>query len=154
MLEYFDTYASADGDTALVLMGVKMMKVPEEPYLRQAGMLPDRERMVAYEAADVTIAPGADDPLALCVLESFAVGTPVLASARNDAAAEHCRRAGAGLYYGNREEFVEALKALMTRSKLREQLGDAGRQYVRQYYRWDAVLGRFERLVMLIRNRL
>ena len=29
MLEYFDTYAAADGDTALVLMGVKMMKVPE-----------------------------------------------------------------------------------------------------------------------------
>ena len=28
MLEYFDTYAAADGDTALVLMGVKMMKVP------------------------------------------------------------------------------------------------------------------------------
>jgi len=152
MLEYFDAYAAADGDTALVVMGVKMMKVPEEPYLRQAGMLPDRERMVAYEAADVTLAPGSDDPLALCVLESFAVGTPVLASARNEAAVEHCRRAGAGLYYGNRDEFVEALKALMTRSKLREQLGDAGRQYVRQYYRWDAVLGRFERLVTHIRR--
>ena len=153
MLEYFDAYASSDGDTALVVMGVKMMKVPEEPYLRQAGVLPDRERMVAYEAADVTIAPGSDDPLALCVLESFAVGTPVLASARNEAAVEHCRRAGAGLYYGNRDEFVEALKALMTRSKLREQLGDAGRQYVRQYYRWDAVLGRFERLVTHIKTR-
>ena len=85
MLEYFDAYAENDGDTALVLMGVKMMKVPDEPYVRQAGVLPDRERMVAYEAADVTIAPGADDPLALSVLESFAVGTPVLACARNAA---------------------------------------------------------------------
>ena len=153
MLEYFDTYASNDGDTALVLMGVKMMKVPDEPYVRQAGVLPERERMVAYEAADVTIAPGSDDPLALSVLESFAVGTPVLASARNEAAVEHCRRAGAGLYYRNREEFVEALRALMTRAKLREQLGEAGRQYVRQYYRWDAVLGRFERLITLIKTR-
>jgi len=130
-----------------------MMKVPEAPYLRQAGVLPDRERMVAYEAADVTIAPGVDDPIALSVLESFAVGTPVLASARNEAAVEHCRRAGAGLYYGSREEFVDALRMLMTRSKLREQLGESGRQYVRQYFRWDAVLGRFERLVTLIRSR-
>jgi glycosyltransferase involved in cell wall biosynthesis len=153
MLEYFDSYAADDGDTALVLMGVKMMKVPEAPYLRQAGVLPDRERMVAYEAADVTIAPGVDDPIALSVLESFAVGTPVLASARNEAAVEHCRRAGAGLYYGSREEFVDALRMLMTRSKLREQLGESGRQYVRQYFRWDAVLGRFERLVTLIRSR-
>jgi len=153
MLDYFDSYAACDGDTSLVLMGVKMMRVSDEPYLRQAGVLPDRERMVAYEAADVTLAPGSDDPLAQSVLESFAVGTPVLASARNDAAVEHCRRANGGLYYANREEFVEALRMLMTRSKLREQLGESGRQYVRQHYRWDAVLGRFERLVMSVRNR-
>jgi glycosyltransferase involved in cell wall biosynthesis len=153
MLEYFDSYAANDGDTTLVLMGVKMMKVPDEPYVRQAGVLPDRERMVAYEAAEVTIAPGSDDPLALPVLESFAVGTPVLASARNDAAVEHCRQAGGGLYYRNRDEFVDALRMLMTRSKLREQLGEGGRQYVRQYFRWDAVLGRFERLVTLVRGR-
>ncbi len=153
MLEYFDSYAAADGDTSLVLMGVKMMRVPDESYLRQAGVLPDRERMVAYEAADVTLAPGSDDPLAQSVLESFAVGTPVLASARNDAAVEHCRRANGGLYYANRDEFVEAMRMLMTRPKLREQLGESGRQYVRQHYRWDAVLGRFERLVTVIRNR-
>src|SRR4030095_8849239 len=132
MLQYFDNYASSNGDTLLVLMGVKMMKVPEEPYVRQAGVLPDRERMGAYEAGDVTIAPGSDDPLALSVLESFAVGTPVLACARNAAAVEHCRRAGAGLYYANRQEFVEALRTLMSRNKLREQLGESGRQYVRQ----------------------
>jgi len=97
--------------------------------------------------------PGFDDPLAQSVLESFAVGTPVLASARNDAAVEHCRRANGGLYYANRDEFVEGLRILMTGSKLREQLGESGRQYVRQHYRWDAVLGRFERLVMAVRNR-
>jgi glycosyltransferase involved in cell wall biosynthesis len=153
MLEYLDAYAANDGETALVLMGVKMMKVPDEPYVRQAGVLPDRERMVAYEAADVTIAPGSDDPLALSVLESFAVGTPVLACARNAAAVEHCRRAGARQYYANRQENVEAMRTLISRAKLREQQGESGRQYVRQYYRWDAVLGRFERLVTLVRSR-
>ena len=45
-------------------MGVKMMRVGDAPYLRQAGVLPDRERMVAYEAADVTIAPASSDLLA------------------------------------------------------------------------------------------
>jgi glycosyltransferase involved in cell wall biosynthesis len=109
--------------------------------------------MFAYEAADVTIAPGSDDPLALPVLESLAVGTPVLASARNAAAVEHCRRSGGGLYYSSRDEFVDALRTLMTRSKLREQLGESGRQYIRQHYRWDAVLGRFDRLVTLVRSR-
>jgi glycosyltransferase involved in cell wall biosynthesis len=76
MLEYFGSYSTVDANAALVLMGVKMMKVPEEPYLRLAGVLPDRERMTAYEAADVTIAPASDDLLAQPLLESLAVGTP------------------------------------------------------------------------------
>ena len=153
MLEYFDSFAAADGETALVLMGAKMMKIQDAPYLRMAGVLPDRERMVAYEAAEVTLAPDPDDPLAQPVLESFAVGTPVLASARNAAASEHCRRANAGLYYVSREEFVEALRLMMTNTRLRERLGENGRQYIRQHHQWDAVMARLERLVMKVRGR-
>src|SRR5688500_7464711 len=48
MLEYFDSYVGTDGDTSLVLMGVKKMKVPDEPYIRMPGVLPDQERMIAY----------------------------------------------------------------------------------------------------------
>jgi glycosyltransferase involved in cell wall biosynthesis len=151
MLEYFDGYASTDGDLSLVLMGVKMMRVPDEPYLRQAGMLPERERMIAFEAADITIAPAPDDLLAQSVLESMAVGTPVLASARNASAVAHCRRANAGLFYENREEFVEALRLMARSADLRERLGEAGRRYVDQHYRWDAVIGRFERLIGRVR---
>jgi glycosyltransferase involved in cell wall biosynthesis len=152
LMEYFSSYAGADGDTSLVLMGVKMMKVPDEPYIRMAGVLPDRERMVAYEAADVTLAPASDDLLAVSLLESLAVGTPVLASARNEAAVEHLRRANAGLYYRDRDEFVDTLRLLMTNTRLRERLGENGRQYVRQNHRWDAVMGRFERLVGRLRR--
>jgi glycosyltransferase involved in cell wall biosynthesis len=153
MLDYFDTFAATDGDTTLALMGVKMMKVPEERYIRLAGVLPERERMIAYEAAEVTIAPSADDLVAQPLLESLAVGTPVLASARNRAAVEHCRRANAGLYYTNRGEFVEALRLLMTNSRLRHRLGENGRSYVRQNFKWDAVLGRFDRLVSRARPK-
>ena len=153
MLDYFDTFAQAEPDAALVLMGVKMMKLPDEPYMRMPGVLPDRERMVAYEAADVTIAPAADDLLAQPLLESMAVGTPVLASAANATAVEHCRRAGGGLYYANREEFAEALRMVMTNERLRESLGDSGRRYVQQHFRWDSVLGRFDRLVGRVRPR-
>jgi glycosyltransferase involved in cell wall biosynthesis len=154
MLEYFDTFAASDGGSTLVLMGVKLMKVAEEPYLRLASVLPERERMIAYEAADVTIAPNADDLVAQPVLESMAVGTPVLASARNAAAVEHCRRANAGLYYANRDEFVEAMRLLMGNKRIRDRLGENGRSYVQQQFRWDAVIGRFERLVSRLRHRV
>jgi glycosyltransferase involved in cell wall biosynthesis len=153
MLEYFDTYAREDSDTSLVLLGVKMMKIPEEPYLRLAGVLPDRERMVAYEAADVTIAPASDDLLAQPLLESLAVGTPVLASAANASAVDHCRRANGGLYYANREEFTEALRTIMSNRRLREALGENGRRYVQANFRWESVLGRFDRLVGRVKAR-
>ena len=82
-----------------------------------------------------------------------ATGTPVLASARNAGAVEHCRHANAGLYYSNREEFVEALRLLTTNSRLRNRLGENGRTYIRQNFKWDAVLGRFDRLVARARPR-
>jgi glycosyltransferase involved in cell wall biosynthesis len=108
--------------------------------------------MFAYEAADVTIAPASDDLLSQSLLESLAVGTPVLASARNAAAVEHCRRAGAGLFYANGDEFVEALRMLMANARLRDRLGESGRQYARQHLRWEVVLGRFDRLVARVKN--
>jgi glycosyltransferase involved in cell wall biosynthesis len=147
MLEYFDGYAAANSDVALVLMGIKLLKIPDAPYLRMPGVLPDRERLIAYEAADVTLAPEPDDLVSSTVLESFAVGTPALVSARNLSAVDHCRRANAGLYYATRDEFIEALRLLMGDPLLRERLGENGRRYIRQHYRWDAVVGRFERLV-------
>ena len=152
MLEYFDSYASLDGDTPLVLMGPKLMNVPDQRHVRLGGVLPERERMAAYEAADVALAPEPDDLLATTVLESFAVGTPVLANACNEAAVEHCRRSNAGLYYASRREFVEALRLLTTNPRLRAQLGENGRRYIQQHHRWDAVLGRFERLAMRVRK--
>jgi len=152
MLEYFDSFASTRSEEmGLVLMGVKMMTIPEAPYLRLAGVLPDRERMTAYEAAAVTIAPTSEDLLSQSLLESLAVGTPVLANASNAASVEHCRRANAGLYYSNRGEFVGALTELRARS-LRERLGENGRRYIRHHHQWDAVIGRFERLVGKLRR--
>jgi glycosyltransferase involved in cell wall biosynthesis len=71
----------------------------------------------------------------------------------NTAAVEHVRRANAGLYYANRDEFVEALRMLTTNARLREKMGENGKAYVRQHYRWDAVLGRFDRLVSKVKSR-
>jgi glycosyltransferase involved in cell wall biosynthesis len=107
---------------------------------------------MAYEAADVVLAPEPEDLAATAILESFAVGTPVLANASNDTAVDHCRRANAGLYYANREEFTAALHLLMTDMRLRARLGENGRRYIRLNHRWDAVLGRFERLVTKVRR--
>jgi len=45
------------------------------------------------------------------------------------------------------------LRLLMTNNRLRSRLGENGRAYIRQNFRWDAVLGRFDRLVSRARTR-
>lgn len=147
LLEYFREYVADGGDASLVLMGVKLMPLPDDPHVRFAGTLPDEERLHALDAADVVIVPSPYESLSLLALEAFAVGTPVLANARAEVLVDHCRRSHAGLYYRDRWEFVEALKLLMQDGELREAMGRNGRTYVNGHYRWSIILSKYERLL-------
>ena len=50
LIEYFSSYVHDGGDASLVLMGVKLMQLPEERWVRFAGLLSERERLEALEA--------------------------------------------------------------------------------------------------------
>lgn len=151
LFEYFTTYAGGGGDATLALMGAKLMPIPETPYIRFAGMLSEHERLQALEAADVVIVPSPLESLSLLALESMAVGTPVLCNARAEVLVEHCRQSNAGLYYANRDEFVEALGVLFADARLRRQMGRNGRDYVHRNYRWDVILGKYDRIIAAMR---
>lgn len=152
LIEYFSSYVQAGGDATLALMGVKLMSLPEEPFIRFAGRLSDEERLLALEAATVVVCPSPYESLSLLALEAMSVGTPILANARSAVLVEHCTRSNGGLYYANRDEFVEALRVLVSDTGLRHALGANGREYVRQHYRWDVVLNKYERLFARIKG--
>ena len=152
LLHYFSEYLGEGGEATLVLMGAKMMSLPEDPAVRFAGMLSEREKFQALEAATVVVAPSPYESLSILALEAMAVGTPVLGNARSAVVVEHCVRSNAGLYYADRDEFVEGLKLLMKDDRLRAAMGRNGRDYVRKNYRWDVVLGKYERIFAKIRN--
>ena len=146
LIEYFSSYVQEEGDASLVLMGVKLMPLPEEPFIRFAGRLSDQERLQALEAATVVVVPSPYESLSLLALESFAVGTPILANARSEVLVDHCHTSHAGLFYADRDEFVECLKLLVADHRLRATMGRNGRHYVRQNYRWDVILGKYEKM--------
>jgi glycosyltransferase involved in cell wall biosynthesis len=152
LIEYFSTYVKEGGDATLVLMGLKLMPIPEEPFIRFAGRLSDQERLQALEAATVVAVPSPYESLSLLALESFAVGTPILANARSEVLVDHCHKSNAGLYYSDRDEFTECLKLLTADHRLRAAMGRNGRQYVRQNYRWDVILGKYERMFARLRK--
>jgi glycosyltransferase involved in cell wall biosynthesis len=151
LIEYFSSYVQDGGDASLVLMGAKLMPLPEDPFIRFAGRLSDEERVSALEAATVVVVPSPYESLSLLALESFAVGTPILANARSEVLVDHCRKSNAGLYYADRDEFVECLRILLADESLREGLGDNGRAYVNRNYRWDVILDKYERMFTRLR---
>jgi glycosyltransferase involved in cell wall biosynthesis len=152
LIEYFSSYVQEGGDASLVLMGVKLMPLPEEPFIRFAGRLSDQERLQALEAATVVVVPSPYESLSLLALESFAVGTPILANARSEVLVDHCHKSNAGLYYADRDEFVESLTLLIADHRLRAAMGHNGKAYVRKNYRWDVILSKYERMFSRLRG--
>ncbi len=152
LVEYFSRYHADGGEATLVLMGVKLMPLPEELYVRFAGLLSERERLQALEAANVVVTPSPFESLSLLALEAFAVGTPILANARSEVLVDHCRRSNAGLYYADGDEFGEGLRLLMADDRLRAAMGRNGRAYVREHYRWDIIMSKYDRLMARIRG--
>jgi glycosyltransferase involved in cell wall biosynthesis len=118
---------NAGGDASLVLMGLKLMPLPEEPFINFAGMLSEQERLQALEAATVVICPSPYESLSLLALEALAVGTPVVCNARSDVLVDHCLRSNGGLFYRDRDEFV-SLTLLVSDERLRATMGQSGRE--------------------------
>ncbi len=147
LIEYFSAYVESGGEASLVLMGVKLMPLPEEPFITFAGLLSETERGQALEAATVVAVPSPVETLSLLALEAFSVGTPVLANARSEVLVDHCLTGNAGLFYSDRDEFVECLGTLVADERLRAALGRNGREYVRRNYRWEIVLSKYERMM-------
>jgi glycosyltransferase involved in cell wall biosynthesis len=151
LFQYFNGYTKSGGDGTLVLMGVKLMPLPEDPSVRFAGMLSEQERAEALEAATVVVVPSPHESLSLLALESFSVGTPILANARSEVLVDHCLKSNAGLFYADQDEFTEALKLLLSDDRLRAAMGKNGRNYIKQNYRWDVIMQKYDRLISKLR---
>ena len=152
LIEYFTSYKEQGGEAALALMGVKLMQLPEVPWVRFAGLLSERERLQALEAATIVVVPSPYESLSLLALEAMAVGTPVLCNGRAPVLVQHCLNSNAGLFYSDRDEFIECAKVLLADQRMRDRMGRNGREYVKRNYRWDVILSKYDKLIGSLRK--
>ena len=148
MVDFYARYRAEDpGAPELLLIGNLAMPMPATPGVRYLGYLAESEKAAALAGADVVLCPSPYESLSIVLLEAFALGVPGLVNARSAVLKDHCRRANGGLYYESTDEFVEALRLLVQHEALRRALGENGRRYVRESYRWDVVLARYRELI-------
>jgi glycosyltransferase involved in cell wall biosynthesis len=124
----------------LVLMGTVAMKLPRHPAVVPLGFRPEGEKWDALAAAETLIMPSPHESFSFVVLEAWAQGTPVLATARSAVLEGHVARSGGGLLYDRRpDDFGATLETLLGDDALRKQLGERGRAYVEARYRWPRI---------------
>ncbi|HSD10872.1 MAG TPA: glycosyltransferase family 4 protein [Candidatus Binatia bacterium] len=146
LLDHFARYrAERAPDLTLVLAGKPHMKLPSQAGVVPVGYLEDGEKMQALAAASATIIPSPFESLSVVALESWAVGTPVAASARSRAVVGQCARSRAGLAYSTYEDFRSALDRL--RSSEGRDLGENGRRFVAEQCSWDRILAVYRRAI-------
>ncbi|HUP41476.1 MAG TPA: glycosyltransferase family 4 protein [Vicinamibacterales bacterium] len=147
LLDFFQTYKEQGGAATLVLMGAKLMPLPDVPWVRYVGLLSEADRLRALEAATIVVVPSPFESLSLLALEGMAVGNPVLCNAHADVLVDHCTRSNAGLFYSTREEFVECIHLLLADRDLRDRMGRNGKAYVMANYSWNVIMAKYDALI-------
>ena len=154
LFDHWTTFAARhEGAATLVLAGHREMPVPDRPDIRYIGTVSDADKFDALAGCTALVYSGRLDSLSIVTLEAWAMGRPVVVSARAPVLASMSRRAGAGLPYGSADEFAELLELLLERPALATALGERGRAFVARTYTWPGVVEKYLDLFAEIRAR-
>lgn len=139
----------------LVLVGKAAMKIPVSHNIRHVGFVSDAEKQSALAGATLVVAPSPFESLSLVLLEAWALGIPVLVNSRSEVLLEQVRRANGGLWYGDAEEFREAVTLLTDPSQygLQRALGENGKAFVTERCNWSVVLARYREVLSAVQRR-
>ena len=137
---FLDWHGRTREPAPLVLMGTVAMRLPRHPALLALGFRPEAEKWDALTAATALVMPSPHESFSFVILEAWAQGTPVLATARSPVLRGHLDRSRGGLLYDLEPgDFGAGLDRLLADEALRKQLGERGRAYVEARYRWPRI---------------
>ena len=128
-------------DVKLVLTGSGPVEPPDAlwPHILDVGIVSEQEKQEAMAGATVFCHPSTNESFGIVLLEAWLAGTPALVHAHGEVLSYHCRKSGGGLWFRSYPDFEEELKLLLENQPLRDQLAQAGQQYVQDMYAWENV---------------
>ncbi|HBN09146.1 MAG TPA: hexosyltransferase [Cyanobacteria bacterium UBA8530] len=150
LIDYFGKFLqnpqrSKERDAKLVLIGSGQVSVPEKlkKHVLDLGFVSDADRADAYAASLVLCQPSIHESFSLPLMESWLAGRPVLVNSACAVTRQHCEASGGGLSFFDCREFEESLEFLLEDSDTRRKMGERGKKYVLENYRWEKVMQRY-----------
>lgn len=141
MFEYFLEYKKIyNSNLKLVLAGKSAMEIPGNKDIVTLGFVSEDEKVNLIRKSKLLILPSKFESLSLSTLEAMYLKVPVLLNGKCEVLKQHAILSNGGLYYENKWEFIETLDYLIRNSKIAERMGDNGRRYVDEIYRWEVVM--------------
>ena len=138
----FDAYRQLRNSSVvdLVLMGKKLMDIPEIDGIKYVGYVSEEDKISAFKGAVCSVQPSPLESLSITTLESFTQETPVLVNSNCRVLMEHVEASGGGLSFSNVEEFIKNFNVLYRNKIKSERMGKRGFDYVNEFYSWDIVI--------------
>lgn len=142
LFDYFRRLCHADPTPRkLVIIGREVMPIPQDERIIHLGFVDDPTKWDAMAACDWLVAPSRYESLSMVLLETWAAGRPSIVNGQCEVLVGHCRKANAGLWYSNYEEFRGILSLID--SPTRNAMGRQGAAYVRANYSWEQVENKY-----------
>lgn len=154
LAQYFQEYRRRNGKSLeLLYLGKQVCDLPQEEYIRSLGYVDERDKFDALAACKFLVLPSQFESLSIVVLEAMSMRKPVLIQGNCEVVKAHVLDSNGGLYYRNYFEFEGCMNYLLDHSEICNQMGINGTEYVKQYYAWDAIETRLQKLIEQIRSR-
>lgn len=153
MFEYFLEYKKTyNSNLKLVLAGKSAMEIPRNKDIVTLGFVSEDEKVNLIRKSKLLILPSKFESLSLSTLEAMYLKVPVLLNGKCEVLKKHAILSNGGLYYKNKWEFIETLDYLIRNFEIAERMGENGRKYVDENYKWDIVMKKLYKAIELIIN--
>jgi glycosyltransferase involved in cell wall biosynthesis len=150
LFDYYLTYIRrTEKAISLVLVGRPTIPIPNHPRIASLGFVPEEDKWGAIAGCRVNVVPSKFESLSLSLLEGWALGRPALVNGRCTVLRGHIQRCEGGLLYEDYETFEQGLNRLLDSSEA-VTMGEKGKAYVRENFRWDRVIQGYQSMLAKI----
>ena len=146
LVKYFTAYKKRyPGVLKLVFIGGGDIDISgyDKEDIIDLGFIPVQDKYDAYSASLFLCQPSLNESFSIVIMESWLCDRPVLVHAGCDVTRDFVIKAQGGLYFADYREFAGCVDYFISHKEQADKMGNNGRSYVTDNYRWDIITGRY-----------